>query len=234
MKFLILLAYYKRPILVLNALTSIKKSTYDNWHLAFIDDSGDECFKEKLFSFGLNNSKITYYPIGESEEHKVKQGGSTHGKYINKAIQEIDSDVAIFLCDDDALTHNYLWKLNKYFVANLDVNYCYSKVLFYNPNKESYVNSKTTTYYRHPGSTYNINHNVPLNPFCRLDASQVAWRTKCNKEYNIWFPYPKTKNLDAALFIQLYEKFGNCQPTGFYGQCKGAFEDHLGNRKIIY
>ncbi len=38
LKFELIIAYYKRPKIVLNALESIIKSTYDNWHLTFIDD----------------------------------------------------------------------------------------------------------------------------------------------------------------------------------------------------
>ena len=58
LKFLIVLVYYKRPKMVLNALESIKNLSYGNWQLDFIDDSGDEVFRETLFNFGLDNNKI--------------------------------------------------------------------------------------------------------------------------------------------------------------------------------
>jgi len=52
LKFLIVLVYYKRPKIVLNALESIKNLSYENWQLDFIDDSGDDAFRETLFNFG--------------------------------------------------------------------------------------------------------------------------------------------------------------------------------------
>ena len=41
LKFLILLFYYNRPKMVLNALTSINKLSYKNIEIAFIDDGSD-------------------------------------------------------------------------------------------------------------------------------------------------------------------------------------------------
>ena len=58
LKFELIIAYYKRPKIVLNALESIIKSTYDNWHLTFVDDSGDDSFKETFLNFGFDKSKI--------------------------------------------------------------------------------------------------------------------------------------------------------------------------------
>ena len=41
LKFLILLFYYNRPKMVLNALNSINKLSYKNFEIAFIDDGSD-------------------------------------------------------------------------------------------------------------------------------------------------------------------------------------------------
>jgi glycosyltransferase involved in cell wall biosynthesis len=141
LKFEIILAYYKRPKIVLNALNSILNSTYTNWHLSFIDDSGDELFKEDLFNFGFNNEKIEYIPILMSDSEKSSLGGSVHGKYMNEAIKKTDSDIIIILCDDDAIDHSYMENLNIFFNSNPDEMWCYSHVKFFNPNIESYLES---------------------------------------------------------------------------------------------
>jgi hypothetical protein len=78
--------------------------------------------------------------------------------------------------------------------------------------------------------TASTGYNTPINPYCKVDSSQVAWRIKCILENDLWFPYPQSLNLDASLYKQLYEKCGECYPTFIFGQCKGAFEDQLGNR----
>jgi glycosyltransferase involved in cell wall biosynthesis len=233
LKFLILLFYYDRPEMVKNALRSINKSTYTNFTIAFIDDGsttpGKPIVEETLSPDLL--SKVIFYNTNHSIADKIKQGGSIFGKLANEALQTTKCDIALMLCDDDALTPGYLEYLNEYFKLNSEVNHCYSKVLFYNPTKEDYTQSKETINFNHSGTTYNLNHyDTPINPYCKVDSSQVAWRVKCNLENNIWFPYPQTRNLDASLYKQLYEKCGECYPTFTFGQCKGAFEDQLGNR----
>jgi glycosyltransferase involved in cell wall biosynthesis len=235
LKFLIVLVYYKRPTIVLNALESIKNLSYNNWQLDFIDDSGDEKFKETLLNYGLDNSKINYIPINDSESDKVSQGGSRHGAFMNNSIKKSDSDVIVILCDDDAIVNGYLEYLNDYYQLNPEVNWAYSNVYFYDPTKEFYSNSqnKIQSIYTHPGSTYTLNqYTDPLNPLGKIDGSQITFRSKIFKEGNLWYPSPQTRGLDAFIFTQIFQEYGYCYPTFIYGQYKGAFSDQLGNRWI--
>lgn len=48
----------------------------------------------------------------DSKENKLRRGGSMFGKYANIAMETIDSDIIIMLCDDDALIPDYLFNLN--------------------------------------------------------------------------------------------------------------------------
>jgi glycosyltransferase involved in cell wall biosynthesis len=232
LKFLIILAYYKRPKMVLNALESIKNLSYQNWNLEFIDDSGDDDFKSTLLNYGLDNSKINYVAICDSEEQKLVQGGSRHGEFMNNAIHNSDSDVVIILCDDDAIIDGYFEYLNEYYNLNPEVNWAYSKVMFFNPSLDHYSQSTLTTNYTHQGSVYNTlnQYEEPIYPYCKVDGSQVSFRTKVFKEGNIFYPSPQTRNLDAAIFSKIYNQYGYCYPTFTYGQYKGVFEDQLGNR----
>jgi len=227
-KFLILLFYYDRPRLVLNTLDSISKLNYDNYEVAFIDDGSlveGEDIVIKDFSDLLGKTK--FYYINTSVDEKIKNGGSIFGSYANEAIKNSDADIGIMLCDDDALTPDYLINLNLFFNRNPNINYCYSNLLFYNPEIESYKDFSIDSDSR----SFLNNENTPINPCRKIDMSQVAWKLNCNKEYNIWFPFPQTMDLDLSLFTQLYEKFGNCMPTNFYGQVKGVFSGQLGNRE---
>lgn len=229
MKILILLFYYDRPEMVKNALKSIENSSYKNFTIAFIDDGspnpGKPIVEEILSSENLK--KVVFYNTNQSSEDKNKQGGSIFGKYANIAMETLESDITIMLCDDDALTPGYLEYLNHYYTLNPEIQHSYSKVLFYDPSKEDYTQSKKTTSFTHGGSTFYLNSfDTPIEPWGKFDASQVAWRTNCN----IKFPYPQTRALDSSVYKQLGDHHGLCYPTHIEGQCKGAFADQLGNR----
>ena len=60
-KFLIVLPYYNRPEMFRNGLKSLLESTYDNWHLAVIDDGSDE---------GKKAQPILEELLGEDMPHK--------------------------------------------------------------------------------------------------------------------------------------------------------------------
>ena len=234
MKFLILLPYYHRPKIVLNALESIIKLKYDNFEVAFIDDSGNTNFHTQLYEYLPENlhTRVRYIPILEDGEQKNIKGGSCHGYYMNQEILRSDADVSIILCDDDALVEDYLNNLNTFYTLCTEINYAYSYVKYYDPEKEHYSKGTAIPRYSHHGSTYSLNmHILPINPYCNVDASQVTFRNKTFKEDGIRFPDRQTRGLDAALFSQLYGRYGNCVPTLFFGEYKGAFPGQLGNRR---
>lgn len=234
-KFLILLFYYDRPKIVQNALHSLNELDYTNFEVAFIDDGSHNPGKPVAEEILSNDvlKRVTFYNTNDSIEQKIAQGGSMFGKLANYAIKQSDADYSIMLCDDDAIVSNYLCYLNEYFQLNKFVTYCFSNVYFFDPSIETYKDFKKEPSYNHPGSTYTLNHyNEPINPVNKVDASQVCWKTSCNKEGNIWFPFPLTRGLDAALYQQLFDVYGHCYPTFTYGQYKGAFADQLGNRWV--
>jgi len=229
LKFLIILVYFQRPKIVLNALNSIKQLKYSNWELAFIDDgSNNESLGEPIVREVLkeNLDKIKFYYSNDTIEQKIKQGGSRHGEYMNKAIIESDSDVVIVLCDDDALISDYLNNLNDYFINNLDKNYCYSHVIVFNPDYENPFEKEKTDHW--------VNKVGDINPVCNVDSTQVAYRSKCFKEDGLRYPFPQTKNLDAEMFKKLFERYGVCSYTGFNSQYKAYFDGQLGNTNINF
>lgn len=230
LKFELIIAYYKRPKIVKNALQSIKENTYKNWHLTFIDDSGDDTFRDDLFNFGFDEGKIEYVPILMSDEDKNKIGGSIFGKYINEAIIKSKSDIIILICDDDAITENYLTDLNNFYNKNINEKWSYCHLNFYNPDKESYKESK---HFCENISLNNSNLNGPterINPCCRVDSSQVSFRRESLVDKLIYYPYPKTANLDADIFMRFFNVWGSCPFNGIVGQYKGWFENQLGVR----
>ena len=234
LKVLILLFYYNRPEMVKNSLQSIVNSTYSNYEVAFINDSGEES-SNHILEFIKNTdiySNFKQYNINQSTEEKVQQGGSIFGKYANTAIRESDADIVIMLCDDDALLPDYLFNLNNYYKESTEVMWAYSKVKYYNPTVESYLEAtEDLQRVQSGGSVVDLNlHTEPINPDCKCDASQVSFRRACFMEKNIEFPYPKTRNLDSAIYSKMYQEWDSCYHTNFHGQCKGVFSDQLGCR----
>jgi hypothetical protein len=236
-KFLIVLAYYKRPKIVLNALHSIKNLNYDNWELHFIDDSGDDSFKDILFSYGFDNKKVKYSAIYESDETKIKKGGSSHGHYINEAIKNSEADFTTILCDDDALVKDSFLQLDFFIKQNKSLEWFYNRVYFYDPSKEFYLNSNSRTEVQQNNykSFYDLNNYFePINPQNRVDGSQVIYKNSLFKNNLVRYPYPQTMNLDSSILGQIYRVSGPCWPSYVYTQYKAAFADQMGNRSSTF
>lgn len=221
LKILILLLAYNRPNLILQSLESIQKSTYKNWHCAVVDDGStlpaEEIIRGKFTPEELE--KTTFYRINDTKADKVARGGSIIGEKMNQAMEELGCDLAIFLCDDDLLIPDYLENLNKYFTSNPEVMYAYSHVRTFKEGEDPWTKEKEFCW---------LNHEGPIDPFCRADASQVCWRVPSALEGGIKFPSPKTANLDADFYGPFCEKYGLCHPTGFDSQMKRVHKNQLG------
>jgi glycosyltransferase involved in cell wall biosynthesis len=239
LEILILLLYYNRPNMLHNALDSIRRLNYDNWRLAFIDDSsptpGKPIVKKMLSEY---SDRIDFYHTHCTNQEKIAQGGSLIGLVMNNILKESSSDIAIMLCDDDALHHDYFDNLNKWFIKHPEMAYCYSHVIQYNPFKERPLNYmfRDTDIVRfsdkaEPRYAHRFNLTGDIIPSGRVDASQVAWRLKCNQEGEVWMPYPLTANLDSAFYRDLFNAYGSCPFSGFYAQYKGVYDDPLLERQ---
>jgi glycosyltransferase involved in cell wall biosynthesis len=218
LKILILLPYFNRPKLVRNALKSLQDQSYTNWELACLDDMSDS---DKLLStvveeFFPNDTRIHHYYV--TKELKEKHNNITSGILLNKALDEIEHDLCIILCDDDALVPHYLRQLNVFFTNRPEVNYSYSKVIPFNPLTEEFN-------YQIPIRPYETNVNRgPIHPSNRVDASQVCWRKN-----NARFTLNRFADLDKDMWDKLYELYGPCIETMFYGEYKGVHNKQLIN-----
>lgn len=223
MKILILLLYYDRPEMVQGALNSVLKAgeNYSDWELAFIDDSSPRPGWPVMNREMCNHiEKVKFYHTATTPEAKHRDGGYV-GKFMNQAIVESGAEIAIMLCDDDQLHPDYLIGLDAYFRQHPDVDACYSHVFVFNPlyEKVEFVHDTSTTLNSHLG---------PINPEQRVDASQVAWRTRMNWEKQIWFAYPRTKCLDADFYWKIGKAYPEGIPfSGLVGQYKGVHPAQL-------
>lgn len=226
MKVLILLPFYNRPNMVVNALNSVEDSTHRDFELYFIDDCNwDESpglgWKVLRDFYGTIPNYVTYEAIADDVQQK-RLNGSRHGEFMNRAILESDADITITLCDDDALFSDYLANLNTYFSEHDDV-YTYCHVRTFNPFVElpnPYL----------PKRHYFTNVTGAIAPSCRVDSSQVAIR----RDKHVLFAPRQTVNLDADLFTRMYQEYGPCNFMGCEGQYKAIFDDQLGSRSNHY
>lgn len=237
LRFAVILAYYNRPQMVLNALESLQAQKYRNFETIVIDDGSEQGFVENLAKLPIYreiNLRFVF-TINDTVEKKISQGGSRHGQMMNEAIKISKADYFIILCDDDALMPNYLDEANEALKKN-PVAYGYCKVRFYNPNVEKWTEHRPNADINFPTSTYALNLEGRVVPMNNIDGSQMICNTACFQvtENPVAYPYPQTRNLDAALYQQLYERYGECPPLNIYGQIKAAFPEQLGNIQTRY
>lgn len=227
-----MLPYYKRPKMVQNAIHSVITSRYSNWELHFIDDSGDNSYERVLYNSidATLHRKVKYFPIGDSDEQKVLQGFSRHGEYMNKSIESTDGDITIILCDDDALMPNYLGYLNSFYQMNVDKNWSYCNLRFFDPSLDKYNKVENITQQMQIFNARLNRWEGPIHPACKVDSAQVSFRTKLFKESDIRYPIGQTENLDQHMLTSIFNYTGICYPNNIVGQVKGVFDDQLGSR----
>jgi glycosyltransferase involved in cell wall biosynthesis len=121
LKILLIMPYFERPNMVLNALRSMESVNYDNYEFCIIDDGSvlnpiEDVIKK--YNFNIKNLKIL--KTNDSIENKLKRG-SIHGSFMNRAMRESDADIIVMMSDDDALHKNYFNNLN----SNIDEKFLY-------------------------------------------------------------------------------------------------------------
>jgi len=225
-KFLIILAYYERPKIVLNSLKSLLDISYPEFEVHFIDDGsvnrGEPIVREVCSSI-IDKFKFDY--IDNTIEQKKLQGGSIHGQYLNKAIQESDADHVIILCDDDAIFPHFLTKLNVLLnkEENLNKNYFYHNMVLYDSLKEDYISGVN----RMDFSYFTNVHKTPINCAGRVDSSQVTYSRKGFIDAGLSYPAPQTSGLDMAIYNKMFSVWGACEYSGLVSQVKSNNSDNL-------
>ena len=225
-KFLIILAYYERPKIVLNALNSLLDIGYPEFEVHFIDDGSEnrgEPIVRDVCSSIIDKFKFDY--IDNTIQQKKEQGGSIHGSYLNKAIKESDADHVIILCDDDALYPNFLTRLNLFLnkPENINKKYFYHNTVSYNCLIESYK----TGIERNMMEAYTNQWKTPIQCSNRVDSSQVTYNRKAFVYDGLSYPSPQTVSLDAIIYGQMYCKWDLCSYSGLISQVKSYNEDNL-------
>ncbi len=218
--------------MVRNMLHSILGANehHEHWELVFGDD-GSKTPGRPIVEDILEDhlGKVTFVHSGMNFEDKIEQG-LILGRLANEAIAKSDADVALILCDDDELVPTYLKELSEFFTRHQNILYCYSKIHLYNPlfQKSENVNNVDRS------NRWN-KWDTKIEPSGKVDATQVAWRLDCCKKYGAWFDdstksvqgKPWTKNTDKSFFENLYDKCGECHPSGLVAQFKGVHDYQL-------
>jgi glycosyltransferase involved in cell wall biosynthesis len=225
-KFLIILAYYERPTIVLNSLRSIMDISYPDYEVHFIDDGstnrGEPIVREYCASI-IDKFKFDY--IDNTIEQKKAQGGSIHGRYLNKAINESDADHVIILCDDDAIYPDFLTRLNIHInkEENKDKKYFYHNMVLYDSLVEPYedgIERKDFSYFTNQWKT-------PINCAGKVDSSQVTYSRHAFVESGLFYPAPQTSGLDMAIYNKMASVWGLCEYSGLISQLKSNNSDNL-------
>lgn len=230
MKTLILLPYFNRPKLLLNALNSLKQSTNQDWLLAFIDDAsptpeGRQHVHEVL-GYAVVQDRVFFYAV--SKEMKEQCMWTTQPIHMNIAMRQIDSDLTVILCDDDALLPDYIENCVQWFSTNPQELYGFSNVRLFFPDAGETPNESL------PIRAFHTNRLVATNPVNAIDASQIVWRSKIALERGCFFDEARQYDHDASMWEVMWAKgYGLCPFMGFYGQYKGIHQYQLGKMKGV-
>lgn len=233
-KILLIMPYFERPNMVINALNSFRQIKYDNYEIAIIDDGSVKYPIHNVLEDFEKIKNVKIYYTNDNIDNKIKRG-SIHGKYMNIAIKDSDADIVVMMSDDDAVHPDYFINLNNFYNLN-DVKYAYSHIIPFDPYIEIIDENTIFNLSKKSWNTraeINLNKTISLNPYCNVDSTQISWKIECNKNDGVWFPEEQTKNLDASFYNQMYTKYGLCMFTGFYSMYKAFHSDQLGNRNGI-
>lgn len=235
MKALTILLYYDRPNLLRNALRSWEESASNHTdnQLVVNDDASPNPAEPVVREVLGDDPRVSVRRSEMTLEKKAASGGLL-GLALNRIIAGSDAHFAVLLCDDDMLHPAALWQTATFFEANPGVMSCYGNVLRYDPLKFKWWPGMSLAH--NPpedaspdGLPVDLNKwKDPINGCCRVDASQVAWRLACNTERGCWFDYPRTKDIDAHFFNELYHRGGPTHYAGHVMQYKGVHERQLG------
>jgi glycosyltransferase involved in cell wall biosynthesis len=229
-KFLILLVYFERPNIVLNALHSINELEYDNFELVIIDD-GSRVPIRPIVLGELNEDvleKTTVIETGDTIEYKRSINGSRHGHFMNEAIRASDSDYVVILCDDDALLSDCLNNLDSWFQENPDQIWTYGHIIPYHPE----VQKAGPHLEKYPNPLNRFTEDI--FPAFNIDSTQVVYSRKAFIDGGLAYPTVGMGALDAAIFTQLAHDYGKCKFCGYYVQYKGAFYNQMGTRPDVF
>ena len=218
---LVVLPYFERPVMVRNALESLRRNMDAEWRCVFIDDGsvarGEPIVRE---AFPDLVDRMEFVRCDDTVQDKIWQGGSRHPHYMNEAIARSRADVVIILCDDDALVEGSVKCLLDWYTAHPEAKWSYGKVSVFDPSKEPV-----------PWGERRMNWFLndaegDIRPAWRVDSCQVSFR----REWMPKYPEVNTVNNDATMFEGFQRKHGLCPPNGLVVSYKGSFGDQLGRR----
>jgi glycosyltransferase involved in cell wall biosynthesis len=225
---LLIIPTYNRVEGLKRAVTSVLNQDYKKWKIAVIDDGciipAKDIVREITNEEDL--SKIYFYYTGENAETKLARKNKNKDSYdsvdqhagalffpaINKAMSEIDFDIASFLCDDDLLVTGYLTAINIFYKCNPEIIYSYSNCVLFDERYENWWDARTLM--------HRFTRIGKVHPFMKLDTSQVSWRSKVFKEDGCRLLETPHSNFDAYWFNQIADIYGLCPPNLLISQFK--------------
>jgi len=114
-KFYIIIPTYNRFEKIKNAIQSVLRQTYDNYHIIIVDDHSNEDNYMNLKKYIDNNDKISYYYLTKNMGHCYARN------FALKQIIKLDSWIK-YLDDDDVILPNCLQDIYEYIKENKNLN----------------------------------------------------------------------------------------------------------------
>lgn len=214
MKILLMTTYCDRPYALASAIKSVVAANdrHADWCWGLHDDGSSTPAAELVRTHvpeDLQGKMMSYRTVAVKAQRLHKAGMIGH--VFNQMIQDAGADIAFILGVEERLHPEYLANLNRFFEAVTWAAACYSHIVAFDSEVESWQDSKGTD---HPLNK----HTTPINPAYLLDPCQVAWRTAVHADQGVWLPYPSQSQYAARFFDKLHGKIGPVPFSGFVGQ----------------
>ena len=191
MKISVILTYYNRPRMALQAVDSVRRQTHKDWQLILMDDQSRDIFLVPA------DPRVEYHVTHTAED--VPRGPARMAMAINEAYRYVEGEAVVYLADDDRLHPDWLMDVVYAFKLNHSVDAVWGRLL--------YVDAECVP---------NGDERMPYgwaHPARELDHNQVAHRAKLNDD----IPVPKwptdmerlrrelnTEGPDAGFFFDLW------------------------------
>ena len=215
MKVSIITPTYNRPHLLLEAIKSVLIQDYNNFELIIINDSPDMDYTTfEKYVYQIKDPRIKYFKNSKRE-------GVNYSRNIGLDKIAIDSELVLFLDDDETLLENSL-RIQVNLIKNNNCNWLYT-LHNQNPYIKSYIKKQEDGYYSFM-EDFSIKRKF-IGDYTSMLKSCII------KSYNIRFS-KKVMNAEEWIFFTRYSRYSSFYFCNIFTKGGEYLDDGLTKQEV--